>query len=131
MGRTLTVVIETYPTRKVMRRDKNIMSKAGFRPLHTDFIDNDKSKGFRVTFVNELDDPDNSEEQKTRNLQFKLRKLLIRTIENDTITFEDLKILMRLERGLELQQSTIDKLIVVRQGGLSGIVQRIKNLFNL
>jgi len=118
---------EKYFSQKKMRIGKNVRNSNGWRPLQTDFIDN----GFLVTYVIGTDDPDNSEEANNRRLKLKLKKLLIRTIENDTITFSDLKMLMRLERGLELQQSTIDKLIIIRQGGLRGIVQRIKNLFNL
>jgi len=121
----------TYPTRKVLKRQRKLMNQQGFRTLHEDFINNDESQGYKVTFVNGRDDPNNSDEQKERDLQFRLEKLLVRTIENDTITFNDFKMLMRLERGLKLQQSTIDRLIVVRQGGLSGIIQRIKNLFGL
>jgi len=127
----MTIQIENYPTRKVMKKNKKIMNRAGFRSLHTDFIDNDESKGYKVTFVNGKDDPNNSEEVQKSKTRFRLQKLLVKTIENNTITFEDYKMLMRLERGLELKQSTIDKLIIVRQGGVSGIVQRIKNLFNL
>jgi len=123
----MTIVIETYPTRKVMKRQKQLKALVGFSSLHTDFIDNK----FRVTFVNGSDDPANSDEARDDKLKFKLRQLLIRSIENDTITFTDLKMLMRLERGLKLQQSTIDKLVIIKQGGLSGIVQRIKNLFGL
>jgi len=123
----MTVEIENYPTRKVMKRGKTRMNQLGFRTLHIDSINN----GFRVTFVNGSDDPDNSDKTRERGLQFKLKKLLITTIENDTITFSDFKMLMRLERGLELKQSTVDKLIIVRQGGLSGIIQRLRNLFGL
>jgi len=120
----MTVQIITYPTRKKMNIGKDIMTPLGFRPLHTDFIGDE----FRVTFVDGADNPQQSEDDQ---LKFKLTRLLIKTIENDTITFSDLKMLMRLERGLELQQSTVDKLTIIKQGGLSGIVQRIKNLFNL
>lgn len=125
------IQIQIYPTRKVMKRQKEKMNQLGFRSLHTDFIDNDESKGYEVTFVNGSDDPHNSEEQREINLKFKLKELLVKQIENDTITFDDYKMLLRLERNLELQQSTIDKLVILKQGGLSGIVQRIKNLFNL
>jgi len=118
---------EIYPTRKVMKREKAKRILNNWRSLHTDFINNK----FHVTFVNGSDNPDNSDEAKDSRLKHKLTKLLVRTIENDTITFNDLKMLMRLERGLKLQQSTVDKLITVRQGGLRGILQRIKNLFNL
>jgi len=132
MGRGNNLIeIETFRTRKIMKREKLIRTTNGWRPLHTDFVDNNESDGYRVTFVNGLDDSSNSDEAKENQSKQRLRDLLIQTIENDTITFSDLKILMRLERGLELQQSTIDKLIIVRQGGLSGIIQRIKNLFNL
>jgi len=127
----MTIQIHNFPTRKVMKKEKKKMNQLGFRSLHTDFINNNESQGFKVTFVNGVDDPNNSEEQKTREIRFELRELLIKTIENDTITFKDYKMLMRLERGLELQQTTIDKLIVIKQGGFSGIIQRIKNLFNL
>jgi len=123
----MTVETKTFPTRKVMKREKLKMNQLGFRSLHTNFIDNK----FEVVFVNGSDDPANSEEAEENKLRFKLEKLLIETIENDTITFDDYKILMRLERNLELKQSTVDKLILVRQGGLSGILQRIRNLFNL
>jgi len=123
----MTVEIKLYPTRKVMRKEKQKFNQLGFRPLHTDFIE----KWYRVTFVNGTDDPDNSDEAKESRLQFKLQKLLIQSIENDTIDFKDYKMLMRLERGLKLQQSTINKLVIIKQGGLSGILQRIKNLFNL
>jgi len=118
---------EDYFNRKSMDRDKKTRHKNNWRSLHTDIINNK----FHVTYVNGSDDPDNSEESKERRLQFRLQKLLVKTIENDTITFNDLKILMRLERGLELQQSTIDKLIIVKQGGFGGIIQRLKNLFGL
>lgn len=124
----MTIKTQIYTTRKVMKREKKKMNQLGFRALHTNFIDNDESNGFNVTFVDSIDEPKNSDESIVKD---RLTALLIKTLENDTITFQDLKILMRLERDLELKQSTIDKLIVVRQGGLSGIIQRIKNLFGL
>jgi len=123
----MTIQIETYPTRKVMKRNKKSRHTNGWRSLHTDFIDSN----YRVTFVNGLDDPDKSDQAEINRSKSKLTKLLVKTIQNNTITWDDYKILLRLERNLELQQSTIDKLIIVRQGGLLGIVQRIRNLFNL
>jgi len=51
------IEIRTYHTRKVMKREKTKMNELGFRSLHTDFIDNDESKGYRVTFVNGSDIP--------------------------------------------------------------------------
>jgi len=127
----MTIETVDYPTRKVMKRGKLARFRGDWRPLHTEFINNNELDGFHVTYVNGSDDPDNSDEAKENRLQLRLQKLLIQSIENDTITFNDYKMLMRLERGLKLQQSTVDKLVIVKQGGLSGIIQRIKNLFNL
>jgi len=119
----LSLETEDYPTRKAMKKGKILRHADGWSSLHTDII----NTGFHVTYDKEDPNRQPTEEE----IREKLRKLLVKTIENDTITFEDLKMLMRLERGLELEQTTIDKLIVVRQGGFSGIIQRIKNLFNL
>jgi len=131
MGGNLTIETEFYPTRKVMKREKLLRNKNGWRSLHTSFRNNNEFEGYNVVFVNGLDDPDNSDQAKSNRLRSELQGLLIKTLENDTITFKDYKILLRLERGLELQQSTINKLVIIKQGGLSGIVQRIKNLFGL
>jgi len=35
-----------------MNFDKKILNKTGFRALHTDFINNDESQGYRVVFDN-------------------------------------------------------------------------------
>jgi len=118
---------EDYKNRKVMSRGKAVRTGNGWRALHTDFINN----LYHVTFVIGSDDPHNSDESKDRQSKFELEKLLIVTLQNDTMTFSDLKMLLRIEHDLELKQSTIDKLIIVRQGGLSGIAQRIKNLFGI
>ena len=48
-----------YPTRDLMKQGKSQKHLQGFRPLHTDFINNDESQGYRVTFANGPDDPDN------------------------------------------------------------------------
>jgi len=123
----MSIIVKDFPNRKIMKREKEKMHGQKFEVLHTDFIDNK----FKVTFVDGDDRPENSPENKEINLQLKLIELLVKSIENDTITWEDYKILQRLERGLELKQSTVDKLIIVKQGGLAGIFQRLKNLFNL
>lgn len=114
-----------------MTRQKKLMVANGWSSLHTDFINNNERDGFKVTFVNGSDDPDNSDQEKENRLRFRLKQLLVESIEKDTITWEEYKMLLRLERDLELKQSTIDKLIILKQGGLSGIIQRIKNLFGL
>jgi len=125
MGNNL-IEIKDFPTRKVMKREKKIMNSKGFRALHTDFINN----VYHVTFVNGTDDHVNPE-QKEIDVKRALQELLVENIQRDTITWKDYKILQRLERDLELQQSTIDKLVIIKQGGLRGILQRIRDLFNL
>ncbi len=64
--------------------------------LHTDFID----EKIRVTFVNGTDDPANSEEQAQINLTFQRLKELSLKLQDNTITFEELKELMRIEKGM-------------------------------
>ena len=49
-----------YPTRDLMKQGKSQKHSQGFRPLHTNFINNDESQGYRVTFVDGPDDPDNA-----------------------------------------------------------------------
>lgn len=51
-----------YPTRFFMKAGKKDKHSQGLRPLHTDFINNDESQGYRVTFVKGEDDPHNTPE---------------------------------------------------------------------
>ena len=62
----MTIEIIDYSTRNLMIVDKKKNNKEGLRVLHTDFIDNDESKGYHVTFVKGIDDPYNSPEQVAR-----------------------------------------------------------------
>jgi len=57
----MTEEIIDYPTRDLMKQGKILKHPQGFRPLHTDFINNDESQGYRVTFVDGPDDPDNDQ----------------------------------------------------------------------
>jgi len=55
----MTKEIKVYRTRDLMKEGKRLMHTQKFRPLHTNFINNDESQGYEVTFVNGLDDPHN------------------------------------------------------------------------
>lgn len=55
----MTIEIINYPTRDLMKQGKILKHSQRFRPLHTDFVNNDESQGYRVTFVDGTDDPDN------------------------------------------------------------------------
>lgn len=58
----MTIETEDYTTRTAIKIAKDIRTSNGWRSLHTDFINNDKSQGYRVTYVNEIDDPDKTPE---------------------------------------------------------------------
>jgi len=53
----MTIEMINYSTRQAMEIDNQIRSGNGWRALHRDFINNDESQGYRVTFVNGIDDP--------------------------------------------------------------------------
>ena len=53
----MTIETEDYLTRDTMKTAKAIRVSNGWRSLHTDFIKNDESQGYHVTYVNGLDDP--------------------------------------------------------------------------
>lgn len=63
-----------------------------WRPLHTDFV-NDK---VRITFVNGSDDPDNSLESQNRRIEFNRMKALGIKLKDDTISFNEVKELLRI-----------------------------------
>ena len=127
----MTVEIKEYKTRKSMKIGKTARNALGWRSLHTDFINNIERDGYRVTYVNGLDNEENSEDGKIRQLQFHLTELLNQRIETDTLTFGELKMLLRLERGMELTPNTVAKIRSLLAGSPIGIIQRIKNLFNV
>jgi len=60
-----------------------------------------------------------------------LLKLLLGKLQNNTITVEQLKTLIRLEHGFELTQTTRDKILIAVQGVIGTLTERIKNVFNL
>jgi len=85
----MTKQIIDYPTKDLMKAGKKTQHNLGFIPLHTDFINNKESDGYRVTFVKGSDDPNNSpkaiakrekqkiERDRTEELREKLRNRTI------------------------------------------------------
>ena len=94
----MTIEFDNYPTRDLMKVGKKIRNIDGWRDLHTDFINNKESDGFHVTYVNGIDDPDNSTEA-IQNRQDALRQKELREkLKNRTIS--QIELLELLEKAL-------------------------------
>jgi len=46
----MTQEIIDYATEALMKADSRVKNQRGFRAIHVDFINNDKSEGLRVTY---------------------------------------------------------------------------------
>ena len=69
----------------------------GMRSLHTNFKNNDESKGYLVTFVNGVDDPNNAPELVAKREQEKTNQLRKEELQNKSdITLPEMQELMRL-----------------------------------
>ncbi len=77
-----------YDTRPEMVTGKAAEATNGFRALHTDFTNNDQAQGFDVFFDDAPGPPITPDEQRRQDLSAKLK--------NDTISFPELKELLRL-----------------------------------
>lgn len=86
----MTIETEDYITRDLMKQGKKIRHSNGWRSLHTDFINNNESQGYHVTFVNGSDDSDNSPEADQRRTEFQRQKVLREKLRNRTMTFPEL-----------------------------------------
>lgn len=87
--------------------------------IHDDILDEKRS---RLTFdiLPKIIDPD-----------VILYKLLLGKLENNTITIEQLKTLIRLEHGFPLTQTTRDKILIAVQGIVGTLRDRLKAVFRL
>jgi len=115
-----------YRSRTNRRQILQVNNNRGFRILHDDFTDargiaTDGSRG-RLTLTN---DPP------IENPKDILLQLLLGKLENNTITFEQLKTLIRLEHGFELTQTTRDKILIAVQGVIGTLRDRLKSVFGL
>ena len=90
----MTLEVIDYFTRDSMLQGKKEKHSQGLRPLHTDFINNKESDGYRVTFVNDSDDPHNSpeaiEKQNADKVKRKRDEELREKLRNRTISQPEL-----------------------------------------
>ena len=93
----MTKEIIDYSSRELMKIGKKEKHQQELRPLHTDFINNDEKQGYRVTFVNGTDDPDNAPELILKREQQKTNRLRKEELQNKlNITLPEMQELLRL-----------------------------------
>ena len=93
----MTKEIKEYSSREEMKQGKVLKHSQGLRPLHTDFINNDESQGYRVTFVDGSDDPNNAPELVAQRAQDKTNRLRKEELQNKSdITLPEMQELLRL-----------------------------------
>jgi len=111
--------IEIYHSMRERKRICDKKNRNGEILKHDEFLPNGLK---RLTFEveNRIEDPN-----------FILNKLLLGKLQNNTITFEQLKTLIRLEHGFELTQTTRDKILIAVQGIIGSLRDRIIRAFNL
>ena len=93
----MTKEIIDYLTRAEMKTGKDEKNLQGMRSLHTDFKNNDQSQGYRVTFVDGLDDPNNAPEVVAQRAQEQTRQLRKQELENKPVsTIPEIRELLKL-----------------------------------
>lgn len=82
------MVIEVVTARNLEAADTVKKMRVGeWRSLHTDFVNGQVV----ITFVNGIDDPDNSQENQDKRTQNQRKQILKNKILNNTISFEEMK----------------------------------------
>ena len=93
----MTKEIINYITKNELDIGYKLKHSQGLRPLHIDFINNDESQGYRVTFVDGLDDPNNASELIAQREQEKTNQLKKEELQNKlNITLPEIQELLRL-----------------------------------
>jgi len=96
----LTKEIIDYQTKAELKQGYALKNSQGMRSLHTDFINNDESQGYRVTFVDGLDDPHNApelvEQRRLQKIDNDRKINLKEKLKNDSISMPELRELLRL-----------------------------------
>ena len=87
------VFFDTMEQAKVVKQQKS----GTWRALHNDFVDGK----IRVTFVNGVDDPINSQETQDRKIFFNRTQELILKLQDDSMTFSEWKEYFRLMNEME------------------------------
>ncbi len=58
----MTIRIIDYQTRQQMKNGHELQNRQGFRTKHIDFINNDESQGYHVTYTNDAEIISNARE---------------------------------------------------------------------
>jgi len=119
--------VEFYPSRRIKLRIISDHKALGETQKHDDYIDingnaTDGRSG-RLTF-------EILPKLELTPVQI-LLELLLGKLRNNTITFEQLKTLIRLEHNFELTQTTRDKILIAVQGIVGTLRDRLKSAFGL
>jgi len=121
------VRIEFYDSPRQLRKLKRAANLIGESTIHIDYVDRlgNATDGQTGRYESGVipDRPETPEEI--------LLKLLLEKLKNNTITFEQLKTLLRLEHGFELTQTTRDKILIAVQGIVGTLRDRLKSVFGL
>lgn len=84
-----------------MKQEEKIRNENGWISLHTDFINNDELQGYRVTFVNGQDDPNNDpilvvkRREEEENI-LRTKELTVK-LNDDTITNIEIREFLKLK----------------------------------
>jgi len=93
----MTKQIIDYPTRDLMKIGKTSFNALGSRVLHTDFVNNDESQGYRVTFVDGIDDPNNDPARVAERAQVETNRLRKDELNNKPVlSIPEMRELLRL-----------------------------------
>jgi len=111
---------QDYTSERQRNRALEDANRIGESMIHDDLLSNGNH---RITFDIIPDIPPDP--------KVILLKLLLGKLENNTITIEQLKTLIRLEHGFELTQTTRDKILIAVQGIVGTLRDRLKSAFGL
>jgi len=118
---------EFYNSRKQLKILTKAANQIGESTIHIDFINRQgkrtDGKSGRVEF--------DIKQDPTNKPEVILLSLLLDKLKNNTLTFEQLKTLIRLEHGFELTQTTRDKILIAVQGIIGTLRDRLKSAFGL
>ena len=97
----MTLEIIDYTTREFMKQGKKEKHSQVLRPLHTDFVNNDEKQGYRVTFVDGVDDPNNAPELVAQREADKIEQIrtdeLLVKIDESIINPDEIKEFLKLK----------------------------------
>lgn len=81
----MTIEIIDYPNEQEMKLGKKQKASQGLRSNHTDFINNDKSQGYRITFVDGVDDVNNNPDNVSKTNEMIQKQRRKRELQNKPV----------------------------------------------